>query len=163
MSSTQHRILLIVVALLIVGALLFAVRTAGVESHSAPQADDSPEACIARLLSAEERGDSRAYLECFTDPQQRKLEITWQGRAPSQIATELRSQFAGLVGRATTDLKFADPDHAGLVLERIKEDHTERQQVILIREGGRWQIESLSKPDWQAPAIPYGTPVFAPR
>jgi hypothetical protein len=61
-----------------------------------------------------------------------------------------------------TDVTFADPDHATLVLERIHKDHTRRQQVTLVRDSGRWQIADLSAPDQQTPAIPYGTPVFTP-
>ena len=114
----SRRLLLVPIALLVLGAVLVVARTPRVESRPEPQADDSPEACVNRLLAAEERGDARAYLDCFAPLPRAELETVWQGRSPAEIAAELRRQSAGLVGRAVTDVKFTDPDHARLVLHR---------------------------------------------
>jgi hypothetical protein len=165
-TPEQHmfrRVLILASVLLILGGAVFITRTPRVESRSATPPDDSPEACIARLLAAEQRGDSHAYLDCFMLPRRKDLETLWQGRSQSQIAAELQRQSAGMVGRAVTDLTFADPDRGRLVLERIHKDHTRRQRVALVRDKGRWQIADLSTPDRQIPAVPFGTPVFTPR
>lgn len=162
MTAALQRLLLWPSALLIAGAALYAARGSRHES-SQTKADDSPQACIVHLLAAEERGDSRAYLECFCLARREELEALWKDRQRSQVEAELRGRFAGVVGRAITDLKFADTEHAKLVLERISKDRTERQHVQLVRDGGRWRIAALSAPDWQTPDIPYGTPVFTPR
>jgi hypothetical protein len=159
----SRRLLILPAAVLILGAAVFIARTPRVELRSAAPADDSPEACVARLIGAEQRGDSRAYLDCFAPSRRTKLETLWQGRLQSHIAAELRDQPATLVGRAVTDVTFTDVDHAKLVLERIHKDHTRRQEIKLVRDAGRWQIAELSTPDRQTPAIPYGTPVFTPR
>jgi hypothetical protein len=145
---------------LILGAAVYAVRGPRATLRPAAVADDTPAACIARLLSAEERGDARDYLDCFAAGERENLETLWQGRSDSQRAAELQSRFAGLVGRALTDLAFPDPDHAALILERISKDHIERQQMTLVRTDSQWQIATLSTSDWKTPAIPYGTPVF---
>jgi hypothetical protein len=161
----SQRALILPVALLILGACVVIARTPRRESQPAPPPaeDDSPGACVARLLAAEASGDSRAYLDCFSRSQRTKLELVWQGRSTTEISTELRRQSAGLVGSAVTDVTFADPDHADLVFERIHKDHTARQQMNVVRDGGRWQIAELSTPNRQTPTVPYGTPVFAPR
>jgi hypothetical protein len=164
MKTIQRRhVLTLPAALLIVGAAVFIARIPRVESRATPVEDDSPEACVARLLSAEQRGDVRGYLDCFALPRRTELETLWQGRSQSEIAPELRDQSAGLVGRAVTDVKLSDPDHARLVLEWIHKDHTTRQSVTLVCDGGRWQIADLSAAEHQAPSVPYGTPVFTPQ
>jgi hypothetical protein len=158
----SNRLLILPAALLILGTVLVVARNRGVERRS-PSTEDSPEACIARLLTAEKSGDSRAYLDCFALSQKKKLEMVWQGQSQSQIAVDLCNQSAGLLGQAVTDVKFTDSDHAGLVLERIHKDYALRQDVELARDGGRWRITGLSAPERQTPAVPYGTPVFTPR
>lgn len=159
-SPLQHRLLIVPLAAALLGAAVFASLRPRFEPQPVSAADDSPEACVGRLLAAEERGDSAAYLDCFILPQREKLAALWRGRSPSQIAAELRDQSAGMVGRALTELSLADPDHARLVLERIGKDHTRRQEVSLSRERGTWRIAELAAADWQTPPIPYGTPVF---
>jgi hypothetical protein len=164
MTTAQRRHLLILpFALSIIGVCVVIARVPRVESAAAPIDGDTPEACVARLLSAEQRGDPRACLDCFTFSQRAKFEVVWQGRSQARIAAELQNQSAGLVGCAVTDVSFADPGHAGLVLERIHKDHTRRQQVALVCDKGRWLVADLAEPQHQTPAIPYGTPVFAPR
>ncbi len=158
--AKSRRLLILPAALLLLGAAVGLARRPRAESQRERPMDDTPEACISRLLAAEERGDSRAYLECFVPPRRGKVETAWQGRSPAEVAAELHSQSAGLVGRVVTDLEFSDPHHAGLTLERIHKDHTRRQHVELACEGGPWQIVDLSTPDSQTPAIPYGTPVY---
>jgi hypothetical protein len=164
MKTIQRRHLLTLpAALLILGAAVFIARTPRVESRATPVEDDSPEACVARLLAAEQRGDMRGYLDCFALPRRTELETLWQGRSQTEIAAELRDQCAGLVGRAVTDVKLSDPDHARLVLERIHKDHTTRQPVTFVRDAGRWRIADLSAPDRHTPSVAYGTPVFTPQ
>jgi hypothetical protein len=159
----SRHLLILPAALLILGVCAVIARTPRVESAATTREGDTPEGCISRLLAAEQRGDMRAYLDCFTLTQRAKFEAHWQRRSQTQIAAELRNPSAGLVGRAVTDVTFADPEHARLVLERIHKDHTRRQQVILIRDNGHWLVADLAAPEHQTPAIPYGTPVFTPR
>jgi len=159
----MSRHLLILPALLIVGACAVIARMPRVESAAAPIEGDTPEACISRLLVAEQRGGAREYLDCFTASQRATLEALWQERSQSQIVADLQSQSVGLVGCAVTDITFAGPDYARLVVERIYKDHTRRQHVALMRDRGGWQIAELDTPEHQTPPIPYGTPVFTPR
>ena len=161
--AARHRLLLVPLAAALLAAAVFASRGLRLAPQPAVAAEDSPAACIDRLLAAEERGDSHAYLDCLAVPEREQLEALWKGRSPSQIAAELREQSTGMVGRVLTDLSLPDADHARLVLERISKDHTRRQTVSLSREAGTWRVAELSTSDWQTPAIPYGTPVFKAR
>jgi hypothetical protein len=162
-GSLSSRALIIPAALLILGACIVIAHPPTVESRLAMPEDDSPEACVARLLAAEQRGDVRAFLDCFAPSRRTKLETLWQGRSQSRIAAEVQSQSVGMVGRAVTEVTFPDPDHARLVLERIHKEHTLRQRIEFVRTDGHWQIADLSAPEHETPAIPYGTPVVTPR
>jgi hypothetical protein len=154
----------------LVPLVLLALAAAGVgaRSHLAGNpavrsADDSPEACIARLLAAEKACDVRAYLDCFDTTQCDKFRVAWKDAPRSRVAGELRAACDGLAGQALTNMEFADADHVSLVLERIHKDHTARQKIVLCRESQKWRIAELAPLDWHAPAIPYGTPVSVSR
>ena len=159
----SRHLLILPAALLMLGVCVVIARVPRVESAASSREGDTPEACAARLLVAEQRGGVRDYLDCFMPSQRAKFEALWQGRSQSQIGAELQKCSAGLVGRAITQVTFADPENARLVLERIHKDHTRRQQVTLIRDNGHWLVADLAEPEHQRPAIPYGTPVVTPR
>ena len=159
MHAEHYRhLLLLPLALLIAIASLLAVRSSGIEPQYEHLADDTPDACITRLLSAEEHGDAKAYLDCFTRAEREKLEANW--RDPSQLASNLSGRKTGVVGCALTGLELIDANQAELVIERISDDHVTRQPVSLIQNGGRWFVANLSTPERHEPAIPYGTSVF---
>jgi hypothetical protein len=159
----SRHLLIFPAALLILGVCAVIARSPRVEPAATPREGDTPEGCVSRLLSAEQHGDMRAYLDCFTLTQRARFKAVWQGRSQSQIGAELQKHSAGLAGRAVTDVTFTDSDHASLVLERIHKDHTRRQQVALVRDERRWLVADLAEPEHRTPAIPYGTPVFTPQ
>ena len=165
--ATRREFIILPIVLFIIGGLAVVSRSRPVSSQPASSqltlADDSPQACIARLLAAERTGDVSAYLACFAEEQRAALRTSWRQRPDRQLAAELRERSAGLVGHAVSDVEFVEPDRASLILERIEKDHTERQHLDLSRLAGRWQIAKLDAPDWHRPAIPYGTPVFTPQ
>lgn len=160
MHAAHYRhLLLLPLALLIAIASLLAVRTSGIEPPSERLVDDSPEACITRLLSAEVHGDVGAYLDCFSQAEHSRLGAKWQSYSQSQIASEVLGYSSDLVGKAITNLNYEGADRAGLTIERIKVDRVGHQEARLIREHGWWQVATLSAVNWRRPSIPYGTPV----
>jgi hypothetical protein len=165
--ATRRAFVILPIVLATIGGLIAASRSRPAGSQQAGSqltlADDSPQSCITRLLAAERSGDTNAYLSCFSEEQRTALQTSWRQRPNRQTSAELRYRSAGMVGHAVSDVEFAEPDRATLILERIEKDHTERQRVDLSRRAGRWQIAKLAAADWQRPAIPYGTPVFTPR
>ena len=74
----SRHLLILPAALLILGVCVVIARTPRVESAATPIEGDAPEACISRLLAAEQRGDSQSYLDCFTLSQRADLEMVWQ-------------------------------------------------------------------------------------
>ncbi len=148
--------------MLMLGAAIAVSRSQHVTGQPAAT-DDSPELCVARLLTVEKQGDVGGYLSCFGAAPRAELEIQWRDRSPAQIAAALRSRSAGLVGQAVTNIQLIEPHRAALMLERIEKDHIERQRIELARTDGRWEITRLSPADWRTPAIPYGTPVFVSK
>jgi len=160
-SRQSRTVIILPIVLMILGGLV-------VLSHSRPASsqpaltNDTPEACVARLLAAERAGALTDYLECFSEQQRTELHASWQAQTDRQTIAELRDRSSGLVGHAISDLEFAAPDRASLVLERIEKDHTARQRIDLQQIDGRWLITKLATADWQRTAIPYGTPVFTP-
>jgi hypothetical protein len=46
------------------------------------------------------------------------------------------------------------------MIERVAKDHSERQQIDLCCDQGRWQITGLSPAEWIRPRIPCGTPLI---
>jgi len=161
-SPKWRRHIILPIVLTIIGGLVIVSRSPPASSQPAP-ADDNPESCISRLLAAERTGDTRAYLACFSGPQQAKFIALWRSQTDRQTVTELRDRSAGLVGHALSGRESTSPDRASLVLERIEKDHTARQRVELQRIDGRWLITRLATADWRRPSIPYGTPVFTPQ
>ena len=158
-SRSQSQAVLLAVAVLVLGIAIAASRSRDLRSQST--AGDSPESCVTRMLAAEKQGDVGSYLSCFDALKRAEMEALWKDRSHPQIADELRESAAGLVGQAVTDVQFLGADRAALLLERIEKDHVDRQRIELARSGGPWEITRLSPSDWQTPAIPYGTPVFA--
>ncbi|MDB5347442.1 MAG: hypothetical protein JWP89_5819 [Schlesneria sp.] len=163
-SSRQRRLLGITMAILIMGSVVAVAarnRLAAPSVKTDIASSGSPEAAIAQLQAAQERGDVSAYLDCFSAAERESLEKRWQGVSQSQIASELRHKSVGVMGWATANVKLIDADHAELILESIREDSVDRQSVTLRREANRWKITSVSSTDRTIPKIPYGTPVDA--
>src|SRR5262249_16037275 len=113
-THMSRHLLIFPAALLILGVFAVIARTPRLEAAAPPLEGCSPEGGVSRLVSAEQRGDSRAYRDGFILSQRMKLETLWQGRSQSQIGAELQKCSAGLVGRAITQVTFADPENARL-------------------------------------------------
>ena len=144
---------------IVVGGALATMRDSNRGHFVASHSEDTPEDCVLRMLSAEAAGDQARYLSCFVDSQRIVLNAAWEGRTASDVAEELRSRGDSLVGRAVTNVQFADPDHSELIVERLSLDQAGRQRATLVRQHRRWEITSLSEIEWKRPTIPYGTPV----
>lgn len=155
--------LILPAVLLVCGGLALIARSRPADQRKVGPSETSPEECIARMLAAERAGDVAEYLGCLSEPERANFESLWRERPESQVARELRDRAAGLVGHAISNVELEGSDRASLVLERIEKDHTARQRIDLCLTKQGWQIARLAAPDWQAPTIPYGTPVFTPR
>lgn len=150
-------------AVLVLAGFALLARSQRSETQAAGDKTDFPQACLSRLLAAEQKGDPAAYLACFEGSQRDRLRVLWTGRSESDVSAELQKRSVGLVGHSIGEIDFPVPDRACVMLERITKDHHERQRVELLRQNGRWTIAELSTPDWSTPVIPYGTPVFSPK
>lgn len=148
-----------------IGAAVLAVGLLGIllafaRPNAAPtDADDDPESCCYRLLSAEQSGDVGAYLDCFTGELQQQLQAQLSAKSPAAQSAGLRDRAVDLTGQATTVLRFPEPDRAELTLERIFTQHRQRQRVELLRTTDGWKIVSIEDRERVESRIPYGTPV----
>jgi hypothetical protein len=154
----SRRLLAVTLTLLVIGAIVVAVRQP-VPKPIPPSDADTPQACVNRMLAAEENGDPVAYLDCISGEYRVETEARWSKRTSAEKTAELQGLSAGLVGRTLNDVQLDDPNHARLVLERVSQDYIERQQILLSRESSRWKITRIGEPQRHRPSIRYGTPV----
>jgi len=127
-----------------------------------PVADDDPEGCCYRMLSAQRAGDVQAYLDCFTGELRQLRTEQLQRKSAEAQSAELRERALALTGQVTRDLQLSEPNRATLVLERVFTQHSERQQVALRLTDGGWKISSVQDLGRIESRIPYGTPVSQP-
>jgi hypothetical protein len=118
--------------------------------------DDTPEACVARLIAAEGAGDRADYLACFVEARHPAISAGWRGRPAAHVAADLRDRASDLTGYAVTDVSVSASEQATLVLERIYRERHARQRVHLVREAGGWRIDELGPAESQTPAVRYG-------
>lgn len=148
-----------VLAVGLLGILLAFARPNAAPTAVPTDADDDPESCCYRLLSAEQSGDVSAYLDCFTGALQQQLQAQLSAKSPAAQSAGLRDRAVDLTGQATTDLQFPEQGRAELTLERIFTQHRQRQRVELLRTKDGWKIVSIEDRDRVESRIPYGTPV----
>ena len=154
----MQRNFITVLTLLLIGAgVWFTAR-----NRPAGSADNTatPEDAIQAMLDASRRGDTRAYLDCFTGAMRQQLDATRQQMGEARFREYLAESQAPVMGVATTRLPDARPDMARCEVEFILRDKNQRQTVELKQEGGRWRIEAMSQAVYAKPPIPYGTKVF---
>jgi hypothetical protein len=145
---------------LLIGSIYFG-RHGGIPRDDAA---NSPEACLNRMFRAAEAGDVASYLDCFTGTQRERLARDSQSQSDGVFASSLKNAMSGLKGRAIRGPGVVkNADAATLVVERIYDQHTERQAYHFRHEADGCRIDSLGAVEKRQPSIPYGTPVFEPR
>ncbi len=137
------------------------------EAASELIAADTPESCLTSMVTAAQRGDVAAYLDCFTGAMRDELAI--QAKGPSSqpfdaadFAEQLKTSIAGLKGIASERDGSDRLDQMKLVLERLYARHNEKHLVTLRRESDRWRISQMARVGAAVPPVEYGTPVFTP-
>ena len=129
----------------------------GAASDAQSNAEDSPLACVTRMIAAAQAGNVATYRACFTGQPLKEL----SSAEGADNGATLRQSVADLLGYATHDLEMASDGRARLVLERIHAGYNDVQRVDLYLENGRWKIDRIERLDRPTPEIPYGTPIYA--
>lgn len=148
-------VILFVPLLLIIALVLRIDRK---DAAAAPQVFADPAECVTAFILAEQAGDRDAQLGCFAGPlfdgrqsDSAKTSSTPDGHRPT----------GKLAGFAITELDYAGPNAATLVLERVYRQGSQRDRVRLRKADDGWKIVELTALGQFAQPIPYGTPVSA--
>lgn len=124
---------------------------------------ETPQACIRAMFAAARDGDVQAYRAYFTGAQLDEIDRQLAGERTGASAQALREAIGPLKGLAMTEVdgEPATTDRAALSVERVYEQHSQRQVYRLQRGAdGGWRIVSLQQPGNFHPPIAYGTPVW---
>lgn len=160
MSRDSRRLAAVVITAAILAGALWLSRS-GNQRAAAPSAE-TPEACVERMFSAAERGDTAAYLDCFTGAERERLARELAGQTPQAFGQSLQQAIQDLKGRAifAASGNVTSPAEARLTVERVYLNRTERQIYRLQRDGDRWRIADVQAAQPYQPANAYGTPVY---
>ncbi|MBI5393676.1 MAG: hypothetical protein HZA91_00085 [Verrucomicrobia bacterium] len=120
----------------------------------------TPEDAINTMLDASRRGDTRAYLGCFTETMRPQLDASRQQMGDARFREYLMESQAPVMGVATMKKGDVRPDLVRYEIEFVLKDKNQRQMVELKRESERWLIDSMGQSVYAKPPIPYGTKVF---
>ena len=153
----RNLVTLLTLALIALG-VWYASRTRETGGLTATHA--TPEDAINAMLDASRRGDTRAYLDSFTDAMRPQLEATGQQMGDARFREYLIESQAPVMGVATMKKSDLRPDLARYEIEFVYRDKNQRQLVELKKEGDRWLIDSMGQAVYAKPPIPYGTKVF---
>jgi hypothetical protein len=153
----MQRHLITILTLLLIGAgVWFTARNRPTNSADAA----TPEDAVQAMLDASRRGDTVAYLDCFTETMRPQLDATRQQMSEARFREYLAESQAPVMGVATSRLPETRPDHARIEVEFILRDKNQRQTVELKNDAGQWRIEAMSQAVHAKPPLPYGTKVF---
>lgn len=150
-------VLLTLVVVLAVGATL-AARRGGWYQRPPGKAEDR----LAAAMAAASRGDTPAYLACFSASLGEAL-----GRAAAEVGhdafgAELQRRSREMTGWAVSRVPPGDGRESVILrLEAVFRDRVEAQDYELRTEAGRWRIAALGQARVTRMPIAYGTPVGA--
>jgi ketosteroid isomerase-like protein len=151
----MQRHLVTILTLLLVGAGVWFTARRPSENSAA-----TPEDCVQAMLDASRRGDTAAYLDCFSETMRPQLDATRQQMGEARFREYLAESQSPVMGVATSRLPETRPERARIEVEFILRDKNQRQTIELRNDAGRWQIEAMSQSVYTKPPIPYGTKVF---
>lgn len=124
-----------------------------------PKPPATPDDTIYQMLDAARRGNTKAYLDCFSGGLRSQLIQSVKETSEARFSKYLISQNTAFTGVAVSTLSRADPEEAWLRVEYVYRDRSEVQRVLLHAESGVWKIYRVESADQIKTLIPYGTVV----
>lgn len=151
----------ILTALLIVGAFVALTQRdklsslkLGRSSGSASAA--SPEDVIWQMSEAARKGDSRAYLDCFSGALRQRLEKSASEMGAAQFSQYLKKLNDEMTGIAVSDLTQQERQTATLRVEFVFRGRSETQQHHFKLLDGQWKIDGVDSAERLDVLLPDG-------
>jgi hypothetical protein len=125
---------------------------------SAKSAPAGPEDTIYRMLDAARAGDTKAYLDTFSETMREQLLQSMKENVNSNFAAYLKSQNAALQGVAVSATDRPNENEAQVRVEYVYSNRNEVQTVYL-RKDSRWRIVKVAGAEQVKTLLPFGSAV----
>jgi hypothetical protein len=120
---------------------------------------DSPEDSIYAMLDAARAGDTKAYLDSFSNPVREQLFEVMKENSEPKFAEYLKSQNTAFQSVAVSVSDRPSDSEVQARVEYIYANRNEVQSVYLRKEASRWRIFKIEGADQIKTLVPLGSSV----
>ena len=131
----------------------------GRRAQESKEQSQPPDTVVA-MVTAAQKGDTAAYIDCFWGPLRTRLEQTGRELGKRGFAKYLQES-AGVIKGVAVDLNLEPVGEDVKVQAEMQfADKKEAQEFLLTRRRGRWRISEMSVPRRVKTVIPYGSEAY---
>jgi hypothetical protein len=127
---------------------------AGVEGGGA-----TPEDAVYNMLDAARCGNTRAYLNDFTNPIRRQIDSTLRETTKDKFSSYLAQQNSAFESVALSTTDQPNDHEAQIKVEYVFNNRNEVQYMHLVKLGRVWKIADVNGSEQIKTLIPFGTEV----
>lgn len=110
---------------------------------------------IWRMFSAAKKGDSQAYLDCFTGQSLSLLSATKNESGPEAFRDYIQAKARLIKGVSMIKSNIENTESAVYEVEVVYAQQNEQQTFSLQKTEAGWKISQISRPSVVQPPIPY--------
>lgn len=165
-TTKESKVRAVTITVIALAAILVIARQAEWRLPSAasvvsptPPREERPQDAIYRMLDAAGRGDTEAYIACYSGSMRRRLEQSRDEMTDGGFARYLVENNKQIKGIAIADPETLSENEVQVRVEFVYQDRNEAQQFFLERSAGEWSIARVSAAERVETLVPYGTPV----
>jgi Domain of unknown function (DUF4878) len=129
------------------------------EFFSRPSKPRTPEDTVYGMLDAARNGDTKVYVDTFSEPLRQQIQQAVRESGKLQFASYLTAQSSKFQSVAVSVTDQGSDVEARLRVEYVYTNRNEVQTFHLRKDEGRWRIIGISGTDQIKTLIPYGTAV----